>query len=254
MANTAFPKAVVPGDRFSEGLELPVAVLKMDVEIVTAEVLNATFERYIAGDDVFSESFLHGVYISSTAEKATLDPSALGLLKELDIKYLMLASGIKCANSSPGLSIQEISDDTPNPLPGPYLLTTTKDALTLSQVYRLYTDTYRTFVFGSYESQPGIHTPLQLTYPNFRYPAIPVPSRLNFLDDTRPLAGERVGIKDLFDIKGLQTAAGSVAWEEITPVADGTAPAVQQILDLGGVVVGKQKLAQFASGANPWDW
>jgi Asp-tRNA(Asn)/Glu-tRNA(Gln) amidotransferase A subunit family amidase len=29
---------------------------------------------------------------------------------------------------------------------------------------------------------------------------------------------------------------------------------VQQILDLGGVVVGKQKLAQFASGANPWEW
>ena len=29
---------------------------------------------------------------------------------------------------------------------------------------------------------------------------------------------------------------------------------MQQILDLGGVVVGKQKLAQFASGANPWEW
>jgi hypothetical protein len=25
-------------------------------------------------------------------------------------------------------------------------------------------------------------------------------------------------------------------------------------IDLGGVLVGKYKLAQFASGANPWDW
>jgi hypothetical protein len=74
------------------------------------------------------------------------------------------------------------------------------------------------------------------------------------LGDDRPLAGERVAIKDLYDVKGLQTSGGSQAWARITPTANGTAPSVQQILDLGGVVVGKQKLAQFASGANPWDW
>ena len=81
-----------------------------------------------------------------------------------------------------------------------------------------------------------------------------VPSRIYAWADTRPLAGARVAIKDLYDVKGLQTSAGSRAWARITPVANGTAPSVQRILDLGGVVVGKQKLAQFASGANPWEW
>lgn len=81
-----------------------------------------------------------------------------------------------------------------------------------------------------------------------------VPSRIYSWDDARPLAGSRVAIKDLYDIKGLQTSAGSHAWSVITPVANGTAPSVQHILNLGGVVVGKQKLAQFASGANPWEW
>lgn len=81
-----------------------------------------------------------------------------------------------------------------------------------------------------------------------------VPSRIYSWGDERPLAGERVAIKDLYDIKGLQTSGGSQAWAYITPTSNGTAPAVQKILDLGGVVVGKQKLAQFASGADPWGW
>jgi len=68
------------------------------------------------------------------------------------------------------------------------------------------------------------------------------------------LARERVSIKDLYDIKGLQTSGGSQAWATITAIANGTAPSVQQIIDLSGVIVGKFKLAQFASGANPWDW
>ncbi|KAH7069464.1 amidase family protein [Paraphoma chrysanthemicola] len=81
-----------------------------------------------------------------------------------------------------------------------------------------------------------------------------VPSRLYYWHDTRPLAGERVAVKDLYDVKGLQTSGGSQAWATITPTANGTAPSIQRIIDLGGVIVGKQKLAQFASGANPWQW
>jgi hypothetical protein len=81
-----------------------------------------------------------------------------------------------------------------------------------------------------------------------------VPSRIYYWEDVRPLAGERVAIKDLYDLKGLQTSGGSQAWARITPTANGTAPSVQHIIDLGGVIVGKQKLAQFASGANPWEW
>lgn len=75
----------------------------------------------------------------------------------------------------------------------------------------------------------------------------------------------------MFDLKGTQTSAGSKAYREITPIANTTAPSIQRIvspktrivsradvkvsqIDLGGVIVGKQKLAQFASGAFVWDW
>ncbi|GAB7366597.1 hypothetical protein MBLNU230_g8582t1 [Neophaeotheca triangularis] len=254
MANTAHPKATVHSGHFPPGLQLPVTVLSTNATEITASTLNETISAYLAGDDVFNESFLHGVYISSTAKSAVLDASALSLLKDMDIENVMLSSGIKCTDSSYSLSLQELSDQIATPPPGPYLLTTGNDMLALSTVYRLYTDSYRDFIFGAYESSPGFYAALDVTYDSFRYSAIPVPSRLYWLGDSRPLAGERVGIKDLYDIKGLQTAAGSPAWAEITPVADGTAPAVQRILDLGGVVVGKQKLAQFASGANPWEW
>lgn len=55
-------------------------------------------------------------------------------------------------------------------------------------------------------------------------------------------------------MKGLVTSGGSQAWASITSSANTTAPSVQRIVDLGGVLVGKYKLAQFASGADPWDW
>jgi hypothetical protein len=98
-----------------------------------------------------------------------------------------------------------------------------------------------------------------------------VPSRIYSWEDDRPLAGERVAIKDLYDLNGTQTSAGSHSYIEVTPIANRTAPSIQRIvgfhvqclrlttdeccqIDLGGVIVGKQKLAQFASGANPWQW
>lgn len=59
-----------------------------------------------------------------------------------------------------------------------------------------------------------------------------MPSRLYSVGDTRPLAGLRVAIKDLFDIKGLQTSGGSQAWAYITPTANATAPAIQRIVSL----------------------
>lgn len=83
---------------------------------------------------------------------------------------------------------------------------------------------------------------------------IPVPSRIYSWSDSRPFAGYRVAIKDLYDMKGLITSGGSQAWAQIVEVANETAPSVQRIVDLGGVLVGKYKLAQFASGANPWEW
>lgn len=128
--------------------------------------------------------------------------------------------------------------------------------VSLASVFLLYPDTYRDFLFGAYDLNDGnsTHSAVGVFHPKMWDPYVPVPSRIYSWNDPRPMAGWRVAIKDLFDIKGLQTSGGSQAWAYITPVANGTAPSIQRILDLGGVLVGKYKLAQFASGANPWEW
>jgi allophanate hydrolase len=60
-----------------------------------------------------------------------------------------------------------------------------------------------------------------------------------------PLAGVTVAVKDNIDVAGLPTTAAcpSFAYEPAV-----TAPAVQRLLDLGAVVVGKSNLDQFATG------
>ncbi|KAF9018009.1 amidase signature enzyme [Hymenopellis radicata] len=83
---------------------------------------------------------------------------------------------------------------------------------------------------------------------------IPVPSRLYSLLDTRPLAGKRFALKDIYDAKGLQTGGGSRAYEEVYPPATENGPALQKLLDLGAVPVGKSKTSQFAHGADPWQF
>lgn len=51
-------------------------------------------------------------------------------------------------------------------------------------------------------------------------------------------------ITDIYDVKGVQTAAGNRAFAELYPVAANSAPAVDKLLSFGAVIVGKTKTAQ----------
>lgn len=76
-----------------------------------------------------------------------------------------------------------------------------------------------------------------------------VPSRLYYTPTKdKPLAGVRVSVKDLFDLKGLKTSGGNRAFYATTNVKNETAIAVQKLIDAGAVVVGKTKLSEFAFG------
>ena len=232
-------------------------IIKVDTRVVTQAVLESIIESYVNGDDVFTTDFMGAVYLTSSASGASVDASALSYLESFDIAYLVLDASIAPAVSTSAFSVVHISDTTLASIPaGPYHSSISDGLVALASVYLLYPDTYRDFLFGAYDSNDGngTHNPLGLFLPKFWDPMIPVPSRIYSWGDDRPMAGDRVAVKDLFDIKGLQTSGGSQAWAYITPTADGTAPSIQRILDLGGVVVGKYKLAQFASGANPWEW
>ncbi|KAF2262323.1 amidase family protein [Lojkania enalia] len=250
LANTKHPKAIVSAE-CEPATSIPITVIKTDVPNISEDILKSVIASYLDVDDVFNYDFLHGLYVSSTV-KASLDPTAAEYLASFNTSFVFVDESVSAEGSFSKLTLSSPAD-----LPaGPYLAKLGSNSVSFATVYRLYPDTYRTFLSGAYDTNDGngSHSPLGVFLPKFWDPMIPVPSRIYYLDDDRPLAGERVAIKDLYDVKGLQTSGGSQAWAYITPVADSNAPSVQQILDLGGVVVGKQKLAQFASGANPWDW
>ena len=68
-----------------------------------------------------------------------------------------------------------------------------------------------------------------------------------------PYAGIPVSIKDLFDIKGQVTRAGSRALED-SPPAEADAPVVARLRAAGFVVIGRTNMTEFAYsgiGINP---
>ncbi len=81
-------------------------------------------------------------------------------------------------------------------------------------------------------------------------------------DDPGPMAGAPIGLKDLIDVAGLPTTAGSVIKQD--RVAEWDAPLARKIRRSGGVILGKLNLHEYAFGPtghnphygdqkNPWD-
>ncbi len=70
-----------------------------------------------------------------------------------------------------------------------------------------------------------------------------------------PLAGVPVGIKDIFDVAGMQTGLGA-AFAAYTPQSD--AESVRRLREAGAIIVGKAETTQFAHidpapTMNPWN-
>jgi len=65
----------------------------------------------------------------------------------------------------------------------------------------------------------------------------------------------RLGVKDIFDLKGLRTSGGNRAFYDLYLPRNTTAPSIQRLIDAGAVIVGKMGTVQFANGDNPTaDW
>jgi aspartyl-tRNA(Asn)/glutamyl-tRNA(Gln) amidotransferase subunit A len=67
-----------------------------------------------------------------------------------------------------------------------------------------------------------------------------------------PLAGVPVAIKDLFDVAGVPTTAGSRALADNVPTR--SADAVKRLVRAGAVIVGKANMDQFAFGPHQADY
>ena len=128
---------------------------------------------------------------------------------------------------------------------GPYFIST-KGAV--FQPWRLYSD------FAGAFTQPLIpagdkFAPIPAAVAGIQSPAVGVPSRLYFSPSPeKPLAGVRLGVKDIFDVAGVKTGDGNRAYYGLYPEKTANAVPVQKLIDAGAVLVGKMKTSQFANG------
>ncbi|KAK7746207.1 hypothetical protein SLS62_009423 [Diatrype stigma] len=90
--------------------------------------------------------------------------------------------------------------------------------------------------------------------PNGLWKQIAVPSRLYAKPaPEKPLAGARMGIKDIFRLEGTQLTMMSRAWTELYGPYEESAEYTKKLIELGAVIVGKTKMTSFASPEEPTD-
>lgn len=208
----------------------PFTYVSFPTTTVTARTLGKTISSFLSVDDVFSESFL---------ETLVLDSSTI------------LSSDAKTYLSTIGCS--KIHRMPTSPLmSGPYLL---HPSGSITKVYRLYWDYNFAFMESVTDGLNGTYIPVTGIALTDAYSAlsIAVPSRLYYPPPSleKPLSGKRLAVKDLYDLKGLRTSGGSRAYRAMTDPAENTALALQKLINLGAVVVGKTKTTQFALGERP---
>ena len=136
---------------------------------------------------------------------------------------------------------------------GPYFLSITG---AVYQAYRLYSDFAGAFTQPLIPSTNGTYAALPAAIPGIQAPAVGVPSRLYYSPSPeRPLAGVRLGVKDIYDIAGVKTSDGNRAYYALYPPRTVNALPVQRLIDAGAIIVGKMKTSQFANGEEATeDW
>jgi hypothetical protein len=208
---------------------VPITYLSL-AQATSADKLNSTISGYLAQDDVFTKSFLETLVLGGT-----------GVLS-VDVKQYLESIGCKII----------LTAAVPALMPGPYLLHPSGG---VTKVYKLYWDHNFAFVESVTEGSNGTYVPVTGLASTDAYGAlsIAVPSRLYYPLPTedKPLSGKRLGVKDIYDLKGVRTSGGNRAYRDLTEPALASAPALQRLIDMGAVVIGKTKTTQFALGERP---
>ncbi|KAK1447205.1 hypothetical protein CMEL01_09044 [Colletotrichum melonis] len=129
---------------------------------------------------------------------------------------------------------------------GPYFLR--KGTGDLHQAYRLYDDTAGAFTEALLDNSDGTFQVLSAKIPGSATFTIGVPSRLYYEpSNIKPLAGVRIAVKDIFSLAGVKQSNGNRAWYHLYPANNVTGTAISRLIEAGAIVVGTQKLSQFAT-------
>lgn len=202
---------------------------------VTRDWLQQIIETYRSSDDVFCETFLGGVVFTGSSGKNNVEilPDAVQLLQSWGTVWT---------------EVLDIDSTGTVPLPGPYLALGGH----LFEIFRLYDDTHSAFMSAIVlrASFPAKKISLGGNY--IQTIKIAVPSRLQgFPTQTKPLAGLRVAVKDIFQIQGIRTSLGNRSYYELYPQATETAGCIELLTQVGANIIGTTKLASFAATEEP---
>ncbi|KAK7458257.1 hypothetical protein CaCOL14_006696 [Colletotrichum acutatum] len=213
----------------------PVTVV---AEPLPKSSLASLFANWTSHDDVWQPAFLGAIFLAGLDTPCLTKESFDGTNKTQSIVAPLVSTA---------------SSDIPS---GPYFLDTATGAL--HQAYRLYPDYAGAFSESLLQKPDNTFQTLSAQVPASASLTIGVPSRLYSLSTRspeKPLAGVRVGVKDIYDLAGVKKSNGNRAWYAFYPPATSTAPSIQALLDAGAVVVGYQKPSQFANGETATaDW
>ncbi|GAD92321.1 hypothetical protein PVAR5_0912 [Paecilomyces variotii No. 5] len=230
---------------------VPLTIIQTNETAFTKEILESTISNYKASDDVFQDGFLDTIYVSYDGPgKGTLDTQSANGTFEAENNKLLIASPNVHSLHGP-LVKGGLRKDIPK---GPYFVSAkTGD---IFKAFRLYKDHQLAFTEAALSDEKGGFIPLPAVTEGAMTKSVAVPSRLYYTPTKEePLAGLRLGVKDIYDLKGLRASGGNRAYYDLYPARNATGPALQRLIDLGAVIVGKMGTVQFANGDNPTaDW
>lgn len=209
---------------------VPVTVVSaQDAQVGNLQEL---FTNWAGKDDVWQPEFLETILVAGSHGDKTANESY----------HDSIASTV--LPLSQGCSIPS----------GPYFLNPATGQV--HRAFRLYDDFSNSFYQALLQQPDGQFQTLSAQIPASASVTIGVPSRLYFTPSKeKPLAGVRIGVKDIYSLAGAKRSCGNRAWFGLYPPSNVTCTAIQNLIDAGAVIVGTQKLSQFANGEIPTaDW
>lgn len=204
--------------------------------------ISALISNFTAVDDVFAAGFLEAVYIQYSGSKPY---GHHGWGNGFGGKGLGL-------NGTDAVYSSYVTNGTAIPQ-GPYFMSSSG---AVYEAWRLYSDFQGAFTETLIPASDGVsYSVLPANVPGQSL-AVAVPSRLYYTRTAeQPLAGVRLGVKDIYDVAGVRTGDGNRAWYHLYPPATANALSIQRLVDAGAVIVGKMKTSQFANGEEATaDW
>ncbi|KAH6724627.1 peptidoglutaminase-asparaginase [Leptodontidium sp. MPI-SDFR-AT-0119] len=231
---------------------IPLAIIHTANSSFGASDLNFTVSTYLSIDDVFQEAFLNAVYVAYNGNASlTIDSSNFASTLESFNNRLFMVSKGAGSETTRGTIQAGLSEDLPN---GPYFLSVATGAI--FKAFRVYADNFVAFNQACISDEADGFLALPATTENVMTKSVAVPSRLYYtVTEDQPLAGLRLGVKDIYHVKGLRTSGGSRSYYYLYGTQNVTAPSVQRLIDQGAVLVGKTGTVQFANGDSPTaDW